>query len=43
MIIITYGLQRTAFIMSGDEEEKEAGDVFRLLDVLFQSDKDIDE
>ena len=38
-----YGLQRTAFIMLGNEEKKEAKGVLRLLDVLFQSDKDVEE
>ena len=38
-LIKGYGLQRTAFIMLGDEEEKEAEGVLRLLDVLFRSEK----
>ena len=38
-----YGLQRTVFIMCGDEEEKEAEGVLRLLDVLFRSEKGIEE
>ena len=38
-----YGLQRTVFIMCGDEEEKEAKGVLRLLDVLFRSEKDVEE
>ena len=38
-----YGLQRTAFIMLGNEEKKEAKGVLRLLDVLFRSDKDVEE
>lgn len=38
-----YGLQRTAFIILGNEEKKEAEGVLRLLDVLFRSDKDVEE
>ncbi len=38
-----YGLQRTAFIMLGNEEKKGAEGVLRLLDVLFRSDKDVEE
>ena len=38
-----YGLQRTAFIMLGNEEKKEVKGVLRLLDVLFRSDKDVEE
>ena len=38
-----YGLQRTAFIMLGDEEKKGAEGVLRLLDVLFRSEKDVEE
>lgn len=38
-----YGLQCTAFIMLGNEEKKEAKGVLRLLDVLFRSDKDVEE
>ena len=38
-----YGLQRTVFIMCGHEEEKEAEGVLRLLDVLFRSEKGIEE
>ena len=42
-LIKGYGLQRTAFIMLGDEEEKEAEGVLRLLDVLFRSEKGLEE
>ena len=42
-LIKGYGLQRTAFIMLGDEEEKEAEGVLRLLDVLFRSEKSLEE
>ena len=42
-LIKGYGLQRTVFIMCGDEEEKEAKGVLRLLDVLFRSEKGIEE
>ncbi len=38
-----YGLQCTSFIMLGDEEEKEAQAVLRLLDVLFTSEKEVAE
>lgn len=38
-----YGLQRTAFIMLGNEEKKGVEDVLRLLDVLFRSEKDVEE
>ena len=42
-LIKGYGLQRTAFIMLGNEEEKEAEGVLRLLDVLFRSEKSLEE
>ena len=38
-----YGLQRTVFILLGDEEKKEAEGVLRLLDVLFRSEKGLEE
>ena len=38
-----YGLQRTAFIMLGNEEKKGAEGVLRLLDVLFRSENDVEE
>lgn len=38
-----YGLQCTVFIMLGNEEKKEAEGVLRLLDVLFRSNKDVEE
>ena len=38
-----YGLQRTAFIMLGNEEKKGVEGVLRLLDVLFRSEKGIEE
>ena len=38
-----YGLQCISFIMLGDEEEKEAQAVLRLLDVLFTSEKEVAE
>ena len=42
-LIKGYGLQRTVFVLLGDEEEKEAEGVLRLLDVLFRSEKGIEE
>ena len=38
-----YDLQCTAFIMLGNEEKKVAEGVLRLLDMLFRSDKDVEE
>ena len=42
-LIKGYGLQRTVFVLLGDEEEKEADGVLRLLDVLFRSEKSSEE
>ena len=42
-LIKGYGLQRTVFVLLGDEEEKEAEGVLRLLDVLFRSEKSSEE
>ena len=42
-LIKGYGLQRTVFVLLGDEEEKEAEGVLRLLDVLFRSEKGLEE
>ena len=42
-LIKGYGLQRTVFVLLGDEEEKEAEGVLRLLDVLFRSEKSLEE